>query len=195
MTLISLQQARTALEAAYGPDIQVCLEPDDIMAKKVEQKKEAELWCFDFSTGYVGRDDQKFYQGRMVKHPGGWYVYALHEEPTLPQGEGPRLIGHMVVTVNGAGLLKVRKAKGLDEEVLEFQPSSVSKNEHGQVADQLQGAFYANCQRIQGAIGVYLRTEEFPIEQGMTPQDFRAQSTDGRSLSALAILQGKGLVA
>jgi len=195
MSLISRSDAEACLKKQFGEDVRVCLEPDDAMAAKTDAGKSAELWCWNPTTGHVGRGDGKFYEGRLVQHPGGWNAFALHEEPGIPKPEeGTRIVGHLVVTRNEAGLLKVRTVKGLNGEALEFQPSSVSKDEHEKITDTVIGTMEANCQRIEGVIAVYLRTEEFPVEQGMSPTEFKLKSKDGRSLSALGILEARGLI-
>ncbi|MFA5128373.1 MAG: hypothetical protein WC445_00195 [Patescibacteria group bacterium] len=187
---ITLAEARKRL----GENVVVCLEPDAVREKKVTENKAAELWIFDPATGWSCRGDGKFHDARYVDR-GGWGQIALYEEPNVPQPEdgSPRVVGHVVIEMNryGAPRVRVRRTKGLNGEVLELKPSSISK---GELADKgkLVGTFYdsnfveSNPQRIMGMIAIYLVNADFPDEEGMTPDEFRRQSTDGRSLSALA---------
>jgi hypothetical protein len=178
----------------FGRPVLFCLEPDEVRLAKIKAGKEAELWCFDPATGRIRRGDGKFFDVRMVNR-GGWFQPVIHEEPNVPAPEdgSPRVVSHVVIEMNryGAPRVRVRRIQGLNGEVLELKPSSISK---GELADKgkLVGNFYdsnffeSNPQHIEGVIEVYLVNADFPDAEGMTPDEFRRQSTDGRSLAALA---------
>ncbi|MBI4133257.1 hypothetical protein HY478_01450 [Candidatus Uhrbacteria bacterium] len=188
------------VRAQLGDDVVICLEPEAVRLEKTDPAaKEAaakagkgdpeqELWVFDPKTGRSGRGDQKFFDVRVVDR-GGWNQLVVFEEPGLadpPEGER-RVIGHVIVDVNPRGMVRHRTAKGLNGGMLELKPSSVSKGDLAGGEETPVGYFEANPQRIGGGyIAVYRHEVDFPDEEGMTPVDFRAQSTDGRSLSALA---------
>ncbi len=185
--IIVLEEARRRL----GEDVVVCLELDPILTKKVEDGKEAELWCFDPATGRSGRGDGKFFDGRYVDR-GGWGQLVLYEEPNLSQPEdgSSRVVGHVIVEWNhqhGQIKVRVRKAKGLNGEMLELKPSSISKGELAEKGLEPVGYIESNPQRIVGMIAVYsVEVNAIPEAELMTPAEFRKQSTDGRSLAALA---------
>ncbi|MBI5071339.1 hypothetical protein HZB93_00350 [Candidatus Falkowbacteria bacterium] len=171
--IITLEEAQRRL----GENVVVCLEPDDVRGAKIGGGKAAELWCFDPATGRSGRGDGKFHDARYVDR-GGWGQIALYEEPNVPPPEdgSPRVVGHVVIEMNryGAPRVRVRRTKGLNGEVLELRPSSISK---GELADKgkLVGNFYdsnffeSNPQRIAGVIAVYLRERRLPGCGGHDP--------------------------
>lgn len=184
--IITLEEARRRL----GENVVVCLEPDDVRGAKIGGGKNDELWCFDPATGRSGRGDGKFCDARYVDR-GGWGQIALYEEPNVPAPEdgSPRVVGHVVIEVNNfaAPRVHVRHAKGLNGEILELKPSSISKGELAEKGTKPVGTFVeSNPQRIVGVMEVYVAVVDFPDAEGMIPDDFRKQSTEGRSLSALA---------
>ncbi len=185
MSHISLAEAQQRL----GEDVIIDLEPPEVVAAKVAAGKEIELWGFDLGAGRIQRGDRKFHALEVVRHPGGWYIGAVTEEPNIaPPEEGPRIVGHVIVEVNPRGLVRVRRAKGLNGEVLELRPSSISKGELDASGQEPTAVIEANPQRIGGSIAVYRHDIEFPDEEGMLPGGFIAASTDGRSISAVAKL-------
>ena len=171
----------------FGRKVLFCLEPDEVRKKKIAEGKEGELWCFDPATGRISRGDGKYCDARYVDR-GGWGQVALYEEPDVPQPAdgGPRIVGHVIVEKNQHGLVRVRRAKSLNGEVLELQPSSISKGELAKKGLIPLDFIESNPQRIKGVIAVYLVDTGFPDSEGMTPDDFRGESTDCRSLAALA---------
>lgn len=181
--IITLEEARRRL----GENVVVCLEPDEVRGAKIGGGKSGELWCFDPATGRSGRGDGKFHDARYVDR-GGWGQIALYEEPNVPVPEdgSPRVVGHVVIEQSPGGLVRVRKAKGLNGEILELKPSSISKGELAEKGMKPVGYIESNPQRIEGMIAVYVVVAYFPNAEGMMPGEFRKQSTDGRSLSALA---------
>lgn len=180
----------------FGRPVLFCLEPEEIRRKKIAEGKEAELWCFDPATGRISRGDGKFHDARVVSR-GDYNQLALHEEPNVPQPESGsgfselplyRVVGHVVIELTSyrPPRVRVRKAKGLNGEILELAPSSVSKGVLAEKGMQPVGYIESNPQRIEGMIAVYLVHADFPDEEGMTPDEFRKQSRDARSLAALA---------
>lgn len=191
--IISRAMAQGALEATFGAGVRVCLEPEDSMMAKLGTAKEPELWCWDPSSGDVGRGDGKFYVGRVVKHFGGWYLYAVYQEPKVPvPDEGPRVVGHVIVVTNAAGLLKVKKGKGIEGPILELGASSISKGDIDKSGEEPVVQYIADPQRIMGSIAVYHHVEEFPAEEGMVVRNYVLQTNDGRSLAAIAKLHVLG---
>ena len=168
----------------------VVLESEEAVAKKLAAGKEAELWCFDAGKGgVIRRGDGKFHEIGVLHHPGGWGVAGVNEEPNITEldPEGRRIVGHVIVEKNAAGEVRVRKNKGLSGEILELQPSSITKGELADAGEVPVGYMEANPQRIKGFIAVYVRTMEFAEGTTvMSPAEFAAQSTDGRSITALA---------
>ena len=179
----------------FGRPVKFCLEPDEIREKKIAEGKGAELWCFDPATGRITRGDGKFCDARVVSR-GNYNQLALHEEPNVPQPEVGsgfselpyfRIVGHVIVAMNNRGLVRVRRADGLNGKLLELLPSSISKDQLAEKGMQPIGYIESNPQRIEEMIAVYfMRDVDFPAEEGMDPDEFRKQSTDCRSLAALA---------
>ncbi len=172
--IISQEEARRRL----GEDVVIGLEP----------KNE---WVFDIEKGAIRRTDGRFHDGRVVQHPGGWYVLAIHEEPNTPEpSDGShRIVGHTIVDLNPRGLVRVRTNKGLNGTIQELKPSSLSKGELESEGRAPDAVLEANPQRLTGFIAVYLNRVEFDDTEGMTPGEFVSKSTDGRSISALAKLK------
>ncbi|MBI5370105.1 hypothetical protein HZA85_02880 [Candidatus Uhrbacteria bacterium] len=182
---LSLQDARDRL----GDRAVIFLEPADFVDAKVAAGREAELWVFDLATGQIRRGDGKFHALGVVAHPGGWNLGAVIEEPnTASPAEGPHIVGHIVVDVNPRGFVRVRTAKGLNGPVMELKPSSLSKGELEASGGAPDGIVEANPQRIVGTMAVFRNDVDFPDEEGMMPREFVAQSTDGRSIAAVAKL-------
>ncbi len=184
--IISLAEARTRL----GDGVAICLEPQAVIDTKTAAGKQAELWVFDPVTGRSRRGDNRFFTVEMVDR-GGWHQPALREEPGLaPVADGtPPVIGYVFVDVNPRGYLRTKTEKGLSGPVLQLPLGSVSNQKTPQPApdDGLRGYVEANPQRLMGGrIAVYFRRSEFPDDEGMLPGEFKALSTDGRSLAALA---------
>jgi hypothetical protein len=188
--IITLAEARSRLDATF-----ICLEPREVAEKKLAEGKEAELWGIDLVAGRICRGDGKFHDARVVSR-GNYNQLVLHEEPNVPQPESGsgfselplyRVVGHVIVAMNNRGLVRVRWANGLNGKVLELLPSSISKDQLAEKGMQPVGYIESNPQRIEGMIAVYfVRGADFPAEEGMDPDEFRNQSTDGRSLAALA---------
>jgi hypothetical protein len=150
-------------------------------------------WGFNFETGAIGRDDGKYFEMRVVQHPGGWPIAAVYEEPGTPQPDdgSPRIVGQVIIDVDAQGRVGARKAKGLNGETLELKPSSVSKGELAKSdpdPDRKPVVFETNPQRIVGFVGYFVNRVEAHPEGTivLTLDEFVAQSTDGRSLAALA---------
>ncbi|MFH2136362.1 MAG: hypothetical protein ABII19_01860 [Patescibacteria group bacterium] len=165
----------------------IYLEPEAIVKKKLTEGKGTELWIYFPDLGRIARGDGKFFDILTVDR-GGWFQPVIHEERHVPTPEdgSPRVVGHVIVETNGRGFVRVRRAKGLNGEILELKPSSLSKGELAEKGLLPHGYFESNPQRIEGMIAAYLALVDFPDEEGMTPSEFRRQSTDGRSLAALA---------
>lgn len=182
--IISLAEAIARL----GDDVVICLEPNSTLTAKVDGGKTDELWVFDPTTGRMGRGDGRFFAVDGYVDRGGWGHPGVIEEPGLPFPEdGPRIIGHVIVEVNGSGLVRARDGKGLNGPILELAPSSISKGDLAGDEETPIGFVEANPQRIGGGlIAVYLHHSDFADADGITPDNFRKRSTDGRSLSALA---------
>lgn len=180
--IISLAEAQQLLG-----DVVVCIEPDDIREAKQGTKDEPALWVWDPATGTTRRGDHKFFDVPYVRR-GAYGHPAIRQEPLLPDppaGER-RVIGHVIVETNAAGLVRVRQAHGLNGPVLELKPSSVSKGELAGGEEVPVGHFEADPQRLGGGyVAVYHRKNvDFPDSEGMPPRAFVDQSTDGRGISA-----------
>ncbi len=193
MLMVIREAAAEALRQAFGGEVTVCLESEAELAAKTAAGKVSEVWAFDPARGQIRRGDGKFHAGEVVKHPGGWNILALREEPNLspPTDGSPFVIGHVIVDVNGSGLVRVRDAKGLMGPIRELKPSSISKGELASANQTPAGFFQANCQRIVGHIAVYRNDTDFTDAEGLTPEAYRVESInngDGRALSALAVL-------
>lgn len=190
---ITLADANEVLRAAFGGnDVKIVLEPDEARIARRNADQEHVLWCFDPATGQIERGDNRFFDMRVDLHPQGYNNAMIFEEPGIPQpADGsPRIVGQIVVTVNAHGRVKTRVGLGLDGEILELQPSSLSKAELADPAKIVRTGrlLLSNPQRISGFMQPVLVAEEFPNEQGMTPEEFRQRSSDCRSLGALDAL-------
>lgn len=185
MNLVSRQDAMHIL---HGD--QLLLEPPESADPKIQAGKSLELWVYDPQISVIRRGDNKFHHAGVVRHPGGWYTCAIIEEPNInaPEDGGPRIVGHVIVDVNPRGFIRSRTNKGLNGDILELKPSSVSKGELDQSGRKPDALFEANPQRIDGTIAVFRNDIEFPDEEGIRPSEFVACSTDGRSITALAKL-------
>lgn len=185
MSLVSRQDAMHIL---HGD--QLLLEPPESADPKIQAGKSLELWVYDPQMSIIRRGDNKFHFADVVRHPGGWYTCAIIEEPSVPKpaNGSPRIVGHVIVDVNPRGFIRARTVKGLNGDILELKPSSVSKGELDQSGRKPDALFETNPQRIDGTIAVYRHDVEFPDEEGMKPLDFVAKSTDGPSITALAKL-------
>ncbi len=190
---VTLAEANEVLRAAFGGnDVKIVLEPDEARIARRNADQEHALWCFDPATGQIERGDKRFFAMGVVLHPQGYYAAAIREEPSVPHpADGsPWIVGQIVVTVNAHGLVKTKVGLGLDGEILELGPSSLSKAELADPAKIVRTGrlLLSNPQRISGFMQPVLVAEEFPNEQGMTPAEFRQRSTDCRSIAALAAL-------
>ena len=172
-----------------GAHTQILLEPKEVSGAKIGAGKNHELWVFDPENGTIRRGDNKFHACGLVLHPGGWHAAAIIEEPSiLPPEQGPRIIGHVIVDVNPRGYVRVRTNKGLNGDILELKPSSISKGEIESSRRTPDALFEANPQRISGTIAVFRNDVEFPDKEGMNPSEFVFRSTDARSITAIAKL-------
>lgn len=178
---ITLEEAQRRLGGAS-----IYLESEAVVKKKLAEGKGTELWIYVPDLGRIARGDGKFFDIRMVDR-GGWFQPVIHEESTVsaPEDGSPRVIGHVIIERNPNGYVRTRRAKGLNGEVLELKPSSVSKDQLADKGMKPVGLAESNPQRIRGVMEIYLVNMDFPDAEGMTPAEFRKQSTDGRSLSAL----------
>jgi len=141
-------------------------------------------WGFDSVTGVIRRLDGRFHQGVVKKHPGGWHLLVLDEEPGLAPGKP---VGQVVVVYDkSSGNVLARRAMGLNGEVLELCPSSVSKGET--VAERSGPLIQFNPQRIEGEVEVVMAEDSRGNQKGvwMPAHQFVKMSPDGRSLAALA---------
>src|SRR3990167_8184728 len=118
MKLISFEDARRALESAFGEPVTICLESGESLAAKEAAGKQDELWRFDLGPDNLAwritRGDGKFFDIRWADR-GGYGHPQIFEEPNLPtppEGER-RIVGHVIVEANRSGLVRVRTAKGL----------------------------------------------------------------------------------
>lgn len=147
-------------------------------------------WGFDPVTGWAGREDGKFHRAEVVRHPKGYPVLVLREEPNTPEADDgrPRVVGHVIVEVNQSGLVRTRAEESPNGLILELKPSSISKGELEQSGREPDALYLANAQRLLGFIAAYKVEVSFPDSDGLTPQEFVANSTDGRSITALAKL-------
>ncbi|MDO8435534.1 MAG: hypothetical protein Q7S89_02530 [bacterium] len=190
--LISLEQARNALKT-LGEGVAICLESDESRAAKEAAGKADELWRLELGedglTWRIRRGDDKFYDVRWADR-GGYGHPQMFQEPNLPdppEGER-RIVGHVIVEQNTNGLVRVRTVKGLNGEVLELKPSSISKGDLAASGEEPAGYFQADPQRIGGGyIAVYHRSNmDFPDTEGMSALEVIVSSTDGRAINAVA---------
>lgn len=185
MKFVSLRDTAQAI----GSDTYILLETEEVAQGKIAAGKAHELWVFDQIAGVIRRGDNKFHACGVVPHPGGWYVAAVIEEPSVVQPEyGPRIVGQVIVDVNQHGFVRSRIAKGLNGEILELRPSSISKGELESSGRKPDAVYEANPQRIKGTIAVFRNDVDFPDEEGVTPSEFVSRSTDARSITAIAKL-------
>lgn len=144
---------------------------------------------FDPELGPVlGRADGRFHRAFVGTHSRGYPCLLIEEEPLVTDRDeqNRRIVGHIVIEVNPNGLIRGRKAAGIENDVLELCPSSISKGELASTNATPIGYVMANCQRLTGHMAVYLTHVDFPNEDGMTPEAFCQASEDGRALAALA---------
>jgi len=171
-----------------GADTFVVLEPADVWQKKLAEGKQDQVWGFDLTTGNIRRGDGELHEAGMFQHPAGHWMAAVNEQPKVVEldEEHRRIVGHVIIEKNAIGQVRIRQNQGLNGPILELQPSSITKGELADAKEKPVGYMEANPQRIRGFIAVYVRTMEFA--EGtivMTPAEFVAQSTDGRSITAL----------
>lgn len=184
--IITLAEA----QAELGQDTVIVLEGDEDWEKKVKGGKEDQAWVFDLAQGAICRGDRKFYEFIVGTHPGGYPAAFVREEPGIPAPAdgGKRVVGHVIVDVDSAGNIAVRRGKGLNGETLEVKSSSVSKGELDASGQQPVGYVEFNPMRLDGFAAVYVnRVDAFAAGvESMSPRELAEQSTDGRLLSALA---------
>ena len=188
--MIPLEEARIVLERKFGEGVKIALEP-------IALGNEDRMWRFDPTTGIIGRDDRALFEAEVVfRRDKGYYQLMIREEPgadeeaTKRQGIEGRVVGEVIIERYN-GIVVTRHNSGLNGKILELKPSSFYKGEL-MPKDATPIAFIeANPQRIEGLIAVYVIDTEEPLEAGpgeelMSLEDFIRQTTDGRSLSAIA---------
>ena len=192
MRYITLEDANKILRASFGDDVRIVLEPDDVRTARANVGQEDQLWCFDPTTGRIARADGRFCAAGILPHPRGYGQLVIIEEPSIPPTAdgGPRIVGQISVRVNPRGLIKAQTVSGIDGEVLQVNQTSLSGAEpvDPENVSQTGRLLTHNPQRISGSVEVVLVLEDFPDSEGMTPEEFRSQSGDSRSLAALAVL-------
>lgn len=185
--IISLEEAVKRL----GKNVVVCLEPKEKMREKLLARKGQELWIFDPKTGIEGRSDKKFFEIRLEDR-GGYNQLVLHEEPLVIKVPGEmRIIGQVIIEMID-GQIIARTTKGINGNIWELKPSSVSKGELIKNGVQPIGYIETNPQRTDGTVEVYIvnlkeQPQLKPNETMMTPVEFSKRSTDARSLAALTV--------
>jgi hypothetical protein len=147
-------------------------------------------WVFNPAERCIRRRDGRFFEVRMFDR-GSFEQPGIYEEPQVPDPDSgdPRIVGHVVITINSGGLVHVTKARGLDG--TEFVQATMSSLSNPKAVTPPGGAIRTglvqfNPQRIAGLVLVHLVREDFPDEQGMTVEALKEQTTDGRTLAALA---------
>lgn len=181
--IISLEEAQKLLG-----NVVICLEPEKTMQDKITAGKEKELWIFSPVTGVSGRGDKKFFEVRLIARE-GFNQLVIWEEPGIEKPDDKRIVGQVIIEVWDNQII-ARKAKGVNGEILELKPSSISKGELAKNGVKPIGYIEANPQRIVGTIEVYMvkLSEEPTLKPGeelMYPTHFANKSTDARSLAAL----------
>ena len=184
--IISLEEAQKLLG-----NVVICLEPEKTMQEKIAKGKENELWRFNPATGISGRGDQRFFDIRIGDR-GGYNQLFMYEEPLVKPVPGQdRIIGQIIIEMLD-GKVVARTAKGINGEVLELKPSSISKGELIKNGVQPVAYIETNPQRADGTVEVYLvnlkeQPQLKPNETMMTPAEFAKNSRDARSLAALTV--------
>ena len=178
--MITLEEARIALEEKFGKGVKISLEP-------IISGEEDRLWRFDPATGKIGRDDGNLYEVEVVfREDKGFYQLRLKEEP----GVEDSVVGHVGVEIFG-DMVVVRENSGFNGDILELRPSSLSKGEKLAPGSRCITNTEANPQRIKGMIKCCVKVldEEPELASGeylMPIEKFLAQTTDGgRSMTAL----------
>lgn len=185
MKFISLTEAQKQL----GKNVFIVLESQTSAQAKRDAGKEVEIWGFDLDLACLQRPDGKFRKSGILLHPAGYYALGVVEEPNLEREPNQFcVVGHVIVDVNPRGLIRTRKNKGFNGAILELKPSSLSKGELAESGREPEGLGEANAQVIEGMIAFFRNDVEFPDEEGMTPERFVNESTDLRSIGAIAKL-------
>ena len=185
LRFMRLEEARTLL----GGDAFILLEPEDVIAAKTAEQKEPELWGFDLSSKRIQRGDCRFHAAGVVAHPAGYHVAAIIEEyGTEAPAEGPRIGNQVGVDVNPRGIIRVRTAKGLNGQIWELKPSFLTTAALRRSRRAPDALTETHPHRVVGTTAIFRNDIEFPDTQGMTPTAFVAQSTDSRSIAAVAKL-------
>ena len=177
-TLTQTQMKAILMEAGFMEDVVVALD-------------EAGSWVHDPITGHTYRPDGKFFEVDWADR-GGYGHPVLRQEPSVtPDESDRRIVGHVIVEYQRVGTffitVRYRKAQGLNGEILELKPSSISKGELAEAGVVPTGYFNADPQRIDGLIAVYAVETTYPDEEAMVVEDFVTRSKDGRSLAAIAV--------
>jgi hypothetical protein len=148
-------------------------------------------WVLDPERRCIRRLDGRFFEVRWFDR-GAFGQPGIYEEPAGPDPHpgNPRIVGHVIITINPNEFVHVTKARGLDgNEFVQATMTSLSnpKAVTPPSGSEWTGLVQFNPQRIGGGfVSVYLVREEFPDEQGMTVEALKEQTTDGRTLAALA---------
>ncbi len=187
--VISTRELRELLHATYGEDVVIDVQPgvDNTIPPQ---------WVFDPSEnegyGGIARLDGKFHVGKVTQHPGGYMALGLDDEGQVswPEDGSPRIIGHIVVEVNPRGYIRTREAMGWNGPYIEVFPSSTSKGQLASGSLTPDALVQTNPQRIYSWVAAYKVETEFPDTEGLTLEEFRAQSTDLRSLGAVLKVLG-----
>lgn len=136
----------------------------------------------------MGRRDGRFHEARYVAEPYGHVV--IYEEPSAPDPEpgDARIVGNVILAMNGRGLFRWENGVGLNGEFVQVSMSSLSNPDAlAAPTDFVRSALVQfNPKRLGGGfVRVYLRRQDFPDSEGMTVEQLRKESTDGRTLAAL----------
>lgn len=189
--MITLTEAQTML----GKNTVICLEPAEMMTKKINEGIASELWCFNVFTGISGRGDERYFDVRAIDR-GGWIQLAIWEEPKIRAKSGEmRVVGDLIVE-SCRGIIVVREAEGLNGTIYELKASSISKGELAPENIDADAFIQSNPQRIMGTMAIYfIELDELPEasenEVHMSWEAFcqatKGNGQDGRSLAAGAV--------
>lgn len=202
--IVSWRSAWETLKMIYGPEFRLCLESEQRIAAAQEigstigvDAPPGVLWYLNRDAS-ISRGDWRYYEVRMVDR-GGHFAPVIIEEPKLRfQGDEEamgveRVVGRIKVEVNANGLVMTHPIDGLNGKDIGF-PISVPGTFEARPEQKPVGYFYVDNMRINGTIAVYMSVSTFDYHEhgAMSVIEFKRRSRDGRSLAAIAILEGAG---